>query len=193
MAIAQRNKQPIQELWILDPTGSLRCVIHAPAAKAANPHGGKSDDWHNLVVPSSRYYELVPLLSPAVWCHLKDRIVSGGSLCPFELLDPLPFVRLSFGNPRWYSLQSLATAPTPQTPEAPLPRGFRPMGFVGTYSNTEVLDRVRRVLPTLERLAAEAGPAPRPLPLAKREALMLTVVTEILVEAALPMGSCRHP
>ncbi len=61
------------------------------------------------------------------------------------------------------------------------------MGFVGTYSNTEALDRVGRLLPKLERLAAEAGPAPRPLPLAKREAATLTVVTEILAEATLPM------
>lgn len=61
------------------------------------------------------------------------------------------------------------------------------MGFVGTYSNGEALDRVRRLLPKLERLAAEGGPTPAPQPLRKREEPILATVTETLAEASLPM------
>lgn len=62
------------------------------------------------------------------------------------------------------------------------------MGFVGTYSNVEAVDRVRRLLPKLEKLAAEAGPRPVPQSIAKRErAPVLDAVVHVLTEAEVPM------
>jgi hypothetical protein len=62
------------------------------------------------------------------------------------------------------------------------------MGFVGTYSNAEALDRVRRLLPKLEKLAAEGGPKPSPAPIRKRElAPVLTTVGRVLHDAHGPM------
>lgn len=61
------------------------------------------------------------------------------------------------------------------------------MGFAGTYSNVEAMDRVRRLLPKLETLAAAGGPAPLPRAMPKREEPMLAVVTKILAEASAPM------
>jgi hypothetical protein len=62
------------------------------------------------------------------------------------------------------------------------------MGFVGTYSNAEALDRVRRLLPKLEKLATARGPAPSPRAMRKRErAPVLSTVSQILAEAEAPM------
>jgi hypothetical protein len=62
------------------------------------------------------------------------------------------------------------------------------MGFVGTYSNVEAMERVRRLLPKLEKLAASGEPAPLPRPMRKRErAPILEAVTQILAEAEVPM------
>jgi hypothetical protein len=62
------------------------------------------------------------------------------------------------------------------------------MGFVGTYSNAEALDRVRRLLPKLEKLAATGGPKRSPAPVRRRElATVLTTVTRVLRDANGPM------
>lgn len=62
------------------------------------------------------------------------------------------------------------------------------MGFVGTYSNTEALDRMRRLLVKLERVAAAGGPTPLPRAIRKRErAPVLSAVVQILTEAEAPM------
>lgn len=62
------------------------------------------------------------------------------------------------------------------------------MGFVGTYSNVEAVGRIRRLLPKLEKLAAEAAPRRSPEVLKRREpAPVLRAVTQVLLEAAAPM------
>jgi hypothetical protein len=62
------------------------------------------------------------------------------------------------------------------------------MGFAGTYSNVEAVDRVRRLLPKLEKLAAEGQPARSPKPLKRRErAPVLDAVSAVLAEAEMPM------
>jgi hypothetical protein len=62
------------------------------------------------------------------------------------------------------------------------------VGFVGTYSNVEAVDRVRRLLPKLEKLAAEAEPPPSSEGLKRREfAPVLCAVTQVLEEAGMPM------
>jgi len=62
------------------------------------------------------------------------------------------------------------------------------MGFAGTYSNVEAVDRVRRLLPKLEKLATEAQPARATKSLRKRElAPILDAVKAVLAEADLPM------
>jgi thioester reductase-like protein len=62
------------------------------------------------------------------------------------------------------------------------------MGFVGTYSNVEAMDRVRRLLPKLVKLAAAGGSAPLPRTMPKRErAPVLSAVVQILTEAEAPM------
>ncbi len=62
------------------------------------------------------------------------------------------------------------------------------VGFVGTYSNVEAMDRVRRLLPKLEKLAATKGPAPLPRAMRKRErAPVLSAVMQVLTEAEVPM------
>lgn len=62
------------------------------------------------------------------------------------------------------------------------------MGFVGTYSNAEALERVRRLLPKLEKLAAAGGPKRSPAPSRKRElAPVLATVTQALRDANGPM------
>jgi hypothetical protein len=62
------------------------------------------------------------------------------------------------------------------------------VGFSGTYSNVEAVARVRRLLPKLEKLAAEAEPRRSLKPLKRREpAPILRAVTLVLEEAAMPM------
>jgi hypothetical protein len=62
------------------------------------------------------------------------------------------------------------------------------MGIAGTYSNSEAMERVRRLLPKLEKLAAAEGPAPSPRSLLKRErAPILSAVVQILTETEAPM------
>lgn len=62
------------------------------------------------------------------------------------------------------------------------------MGFVGIYSNVEAVERTRRLLPKLERLAAERGVAPSPRSVRKRgNAPVLKAVTAILTDADGPM------
>lgn len=62
------------------------------------------------------------------------------------------------------------------------------VGFVGTYSNVGAVDRIRRLLPRLEKLATEAGPRRSPEVLKRREpAPILRAVTEVLKEVAAPM------
>jgi len=62
------------------------------------------------------------------------------------------------------------------------------MGFVGTYSNVEAVDRVRRLLPKLEKLATAGEPASLPRAMPKRErAPVLSAVTQVLTEAKAPM------
>jgi hypothetical protein len=62
------------------------------------------------------------------------------------------------------------------------------MGFVGTYSNVEAVERVRRLLPRLEKLAAEGAPRRLSVPLKRREsAPVLHAAVRVLEEAAAPM------
>jgi len=62
------------------------------------------------------------------------------------------------------------------------------MGFAGTYSNVEAVDRVRRLLPKLEKLTAEGQSARSPKPLKKRErAPILDAVRAVLADAEAPM------
>jgi hypothetical protein len=64
------------------------------------------------------------------------------------------------------------------------------MGFVGTYSNVEALDRVRRLLPNLEKLAVVEGAARPRRALRKRErerAPILSAVAQVLTDADAPM------
>ena len=61
------------------------------------------------------------------------------------------------------------------------------MGFVGTYSNGEAIGRVRRLLPKLERLATEGGPAPAPRSIRTRETPVIETIIEVLTEAGTPM------
>lgn len=62
------------------------------------------------------------------------------------------------------------------------------MGFVGTYSNTEAMERVRRLLPKLEKLAAARGRTPSPRAMVKRErAPVLSAVAQILTEVEAPL------
>jgi hypothetical protein len=59
------------------------------------------------------------------------------------------------------------------------------MGFVGSYSNVEAVDRVRRLLP---KLATERQPVRLPRPLKTRErAPILDAVSAVLAEAETPM------
>jgi hypothetical protein len=62
------------------------------------------------------------------------------------------------------------------------------MGFVGTYSNVAAVDRVRRLLPKLEKLAADGGAQRSPEPPRHREhAPILRAVTQVLEQAGMPM------
>ena len=72
----------------------------------------------------------------------------------------------------WYSRLVLPTstaggARDPETPKAPHPQGFRPMGLLGTLSNLESQERLGRLAAKLDRLAGSdavpraTSPAPQ--------------------------------
>lgn len=84
----------------------------------------------------------------------------------------------------------LGAATNREPPKNDLSMGqpFCLVGFVGTYSNVEAVDRVRRLLPKLERLATEARPRRAPAGLKRREpAPILRAVMEVLEAAGTPM------